>query len=253
MSGLTTNPTDRVYQRDDALHKANQVRHARKLLRSRIAQQEPRDGAKLAAQILLHPPQYAQTMTVERLLTAIHSFGSVRAKAIAGSCNARTLRGVSTHDRVRLAVACQRDAAHLKRWNPAPVSNADQARRALDDANRVRIFRAQTLREIKHAPDANAGAWRAAALINNPTRPVELDGLTVKAVLEAIPRVEAATARKIMRPLALADSTRLEMLSRSRSTQVATALLNRQSRLHAATRVADGGSAREQHAFPAAA
>ena len=129
-----------------------------------------------------------------------------------------------------------------------------QALRALAAADKVRLARARALREIAQAPTTAAGAWRAAALIN-ASRPGELDGLPVKAVLEAVPGVHQRATRQIMRPLALTDGTRLEMLSRSRSAQVATALINRHSRLQrpAATTVADGAPSREQRVLPAAA
>jgi hypothetical protein len=255
MSNATITPAAIARQRHNGLQKANRVRTQRRVLRERIADRAPLDGAKLVTKVLLEPPDYAQTMTVERLLRAVHGVGSVRAKAIAGPRNTSVLRALSTRDRVRIAVACQRGTAHLKHWRQSSTGNPNQARRALDDANRVRLLRAQTLRAISSAPEPTAGAWRAAALINNPARPVELNGLTVKAVLEAIPRVESFTARRIMRPLALTDSTRLEMLSRSRSAQVATALINRHSRLQrlAATTVADSAPAREERVLPAAA
>jgi ribosomal protein S13 len=253
MSNNTASPGGPERQCDRALQKANRVRTQRRLLRERIAHRAPLDGAKLAAKVLLHPPDYAQTMTVERLLTAIHGIGTVRAKAIAGPRSKSVLRALSTHDRVRFAVACQRHAAHLKHWQQSTTTNPKQSMRALDDANRVRLLRAQTLRVISNAPDAVTGTWRAAALINNPTRPAELDGLTVKAVLETIPGIEAATARKIMAPLTLSDSTRLEMLSRPRSAQLAAALISRRSRLQLPAATTDAAPARERRALPAAA
>lgn len=255
MSNATITPAAIARQRQHGLQKANGVRHQRRLLRGRIARLTPPDGAAMAGRVLLHPPHYAQTMTVERLLTAIHGFGPVRAKAIAGTGSTSVLRELCTDDRVSIAVACKDHAAHLKHWHQSTTINANQSRQALDDANRVRLCRVQTLRGISAAPDALTGAWRAAALINNPRRHVELDGLTVKAVLEAIPGIETAIARKIMRPLALTDSVRLEMLSRSRSAQVATALINRHSCLRrpAATTVADSAPAREERVLPAAA
>jgi hypothetical protein len=218
-------------QREDSLHKANHVRHQRRLLRERIARLAPPDGAALAARVLTHPPGHALGMSVERLLTAISSFGPVHASEVAGAASLTALGRLTGHERAEIASACQRRAAHLRgRRAIAPAPRREQALQALADADRVRLARAQALRLIAQAPTTVTGAWRAAALIRNSNRPQELDGLTIKAVLTAIPDVGGTCAQAVMEPLALSDRTRLAMLSPSRATRVAAAVIGRYGR-----------------------
>jgi hypothetical protein len=240
MSNPTPSPLSASCQRDDALERANWVRHERRLLREKIRRLAPPDGAALAARVLINPPAFAQTMTVARLLTAVHGVGKPRAKEIAGQRVTRRLGAVSARERERIAAECQRRAAHLKTLNVTVRTDRDQALRALECANRVRIARARSLGELAEAASRANAAFRAAALISNPKRPVELDGLTVKAVVEAIPRVHTSTARPFMRRLALSDSTTLGMLSRSRAITVATALIENYGQGHDAVLLATG-------------
>jgi ribosomal protein S13 len=232
MNNPTVNPAAVAHQREQRLQKASHVRHQRRLLRERIAALAPPDGAALAGRVLLHPPDYTLTMTVTRLLTAINGFGSVRAREIAGTHHTSPLGKLDDHERTAITSACRRRAAHLHGWQgPTQPPKPEQALRALARADQVRLERVRALRTIAQAPTTATGAWRAAALIVQTRRPEELDGLTVTAVLEAIPRVHAGIARQITTSLDLADSTRLGMLSRTRSTSVASTLIRRYSRL----------------------
>jgi hypothetical protein len=103
---------------------------------------------------------------------------------------------------------------------------------ALNEGNQVRCGRAQALREVTCAPTRANGAFRAAAILTSEKRPAELDGLAVQLVIEAIPRVQAHTARQLLGPLKISDTTTLGMLSRSRAVTVASALVERYGRGH---------------------
>jgi hypothetical protein len=214
-------------QRTAALAQANRVRHRRRLLRQRIARRDPPQGAALACATLLHPPDYARTMTVERLLTAINAFGSVRAKAIAGQHQRAALDALDAEDRARIAARCQQAAANLAaRHRHGPVDH-EQAMRALAGADRVRLARACALRAIARAPGRGTAAWRAAVLISASSRSPELQGLTVHAVVEAIPKVGETATRRLLEELQLSGGVRLEMLSRARAARIAATVLAR--------------------------
>jgi hypothetical protein len=231
MTISTTNP-EALRQRRDALDRANRVRRRRRHLRDTIARATPATGASLAAGVLLAPPGYAQTMTVTRLLTAIHGFGKSRAKGTAGRhAHNNQLGALSGPERARIAAETQRVAAHLTRRVEAPQRrNRAQAMDAINDANQVRFRRSRALREVASAPSRGSGAFRAAAILTSAQRPAELDGLAVQAVIEAIPRVQEASARRLLGPLKVSDTTTLAMLSRARAVTVASVLIARYGR-----------------------
>jgi hypothetical protein len=231
MSISTITPTTLSHQRAHALARANRVRHQRRLLRERIARLVPPDGAAMAESVLLRPPDFALTMTVERLLSAVQGFGSVRVRAIARAHEESPLGALADEERAAIASACQDTAASLRGRRRIGRHDPTQALRALAGADRVRLARVNALRKIAQAPTSATGAWRAAALINSSSRLAELDGLALKAIVEAIPGVRKSTAWEIMQPLSLSDSTRLSMLSRTRAASIASALISRYSRL----------------------
>lgn len=246
MGTTTRSPEAIALQRDERLAKANLIRTQRRLLRQQIAGLTPPDGAAVAGRVLLEPPEFALSMTVARLLTAVSGIGPVRVKAIAGTHKTSPLVGLSHSERVLIAGECERCAAGLNGWQrrSCRILDRPQAMRALTDADRVRLSRAGALRLIAQTPGTGLATWRAAALINNSTRPPELDGLTVKAVLEAIPRVGDHGAQALIDELSMSDSTQLSMLSRSRSAQVAAAVIVRYGRLGRRTPPAQISAAR---------
>jgi hypothetical protein len=229
----TRSPEAIALQREEGLAKANLIRTQRRQLRQQIARLTPLEGAALAGRVLLEPPEFALSMTVSRLLTAVNGIGPARAKTIAGAHKTSPLVGLSHSERALIAGECERRAATLNGWQRRSRRSPDrpQAMRALAGADRVRLSRAGALRAITQTPGAGLAAWRAATLINDSKRPRELDGLTVKAVLEAIPRVGDHGARALIGELALSDSTQLFMLSRSRAARIAAALITRHGRL----------------------
>jgi hypothetical protein len=232
LNASTRSAASAVRQREEHLAKANLVRRRRRLLRQRIAALEPPAGAALVARVLLAPPEFAQRMSVGRLLTATTGVGAVRAKAIAGAATTRPLGSFSNQERASIASACTRRVASLEglgRRRPQQHERS-QAMRALASADRIRLARAGALRMITQTPGTGLAAWRAASLINATARPVELDGLTVKAVLEAIPGVGERAAGALLGELALTESTQLLMLSRSRATRAAGVLIARHGR-----------------------
>jgi hypothetical protein len=227
MSSQTITIEDaRTREREARLRKANLVRERRRELRERIAGLAPPDGAALVASTLLEVPDYTRSMRVGRLLRAINGFGEDRARKTAGAHTTSQLGQLSISKRAAIAEECEFRAAHLK-THRGPQSDPELALQALAAADRVRLARAHALTQIAKAPTSTLGAWRAAALISNGARPTDLGGLTVRAVLEAIPGVHTEIARKIMEPLALTDTSRLEMLSRVRASRVAVDLIAR--------------------------
>jgi ribosomal protein S13 len=228
MGSPTISPASTLHQRTRALKLANDVRRRRRELRDKIRRLEPHDGARLAARVLLHPPAYARTMTVTRLLTAVHGYGKSRAKEVAGRrAFDRQLGRLSEGERARIAKECCARAAHRKRVRMAAHPDREQAMRSIADANRVRLARSGALRAIADAPNRANAAFRAAGLITSTTRESDLDGLTVKAVLEAIPGIQTFKARQLLGPLKINDGATLGMLSRPRAASIASALIER--------------------------
>jgi hypothetical protein len=211
--------------RQHALEKANRIRRKCRRLRERIAELPPSDGAALVAKVLLDPPEFTASLKIARLLRAIHGFGAVRAQKIAGPRARTSIGELSYRERVRIAAECVRRSESLSRRKPTPAPQRAASERALLGANQVRIARAQELGEIALARDPVQGAFRAGKLIISTTRPEPLDGLTVLAVLEAVPRMGDRAARKFMARLNVGDRTELWMLSRSRAVALATALI----------------------------
>jgi hypothetical protein len=213
-------------QRRVALAKGNGFRAQRAELCRRLRRLAPPAAGAAVAEVLRDPPPYARRMTAGTLMRTIHGFGVRRISKIAGRRKGSPLGTISAPERERIALGCEQGAAHLQLRN-ARRPERRQSLRALRSADKVRLARAHRLGEISRAPSKGHAAFRAAALIRRRRRAAALDGLTVKRVLEAIPGVGPASARRFMRPLMLNASTELGMLSRARSLEVADALIAR--------------------------
>jgi hypothetical protein len=202
------------------------IRTRRAHLKRGLQALPPATGATLVKGILLKPPTWAQTMSVETLIRAINGFGPERTRKILTATQARaSIASLEGPECVRLAAACERDAAHMhKRRCAAPVDHR-QAAEALRRAQHVRLTRAHTLAEIAQAPDTRGGAVRAVALIATTTRPSELEDLRVRSVLEAIPGISINRANKLMDSLALGETATLRVLSSPRANALTRVLL----------------------------
>ena len=224
----TTTTTDSRRTRMAALEHANAVRVARRDARERIKCLPPVTGAHLAKQIMLEPPEWANGMSLDRLLSAIRGFGDARIKQVAGGAAKVPLSQLGDVVRAAIASECARDAEHLSERRRSPIPDIGgripQAQQALAEANRVRLARARALARIAQAPSRVIGTFRAAGLIGNSRRGNEFDRLAVKKVLAAIPDVGVTGAGALMAELGILESTQLGMLSEARSRQIAVAV-----------------------------
>jgi hypothetical protein len=227
----TISITDSRQTRMDALGHANAVRVARCDARERIKRLPPLSGARFAEQIMLEPPEWANNMSLERLLGAIRGFGDVRIKQVAAGAATAQLGQLSYAVRAAIASECVRNAERLSegRRSPRPhiEQRTSQAQEALAEANRVRLARVQALAHIAQAPNRVIGAFRAAGLIGNSRRGNEFDRVAVKKVLAAIPEVSATRVDELIAELGILESTQLGMLSETRSRQIAVVVRQR--------------------------
>jgi ribosomal protein S13 len=206
-------------QQAAALAKGNGYRSQRAELRRESKRRTPSVGAERVRAILLAPPECMATITVERLIRSIHGFGAVKATQIAGRSKSKRLCDLRDSERARIADECTRRAADMVMRALPTAPNPTQASHALQTATRVRLARVEARREITGDSDPAA---RAAALIADPGRDPDLDGMTVQSVLEAIPRVGETRTRKILGMLAMNAATTLAGLSPARAKQLAT-------------------------------
>lgn len=231
MTTATTIIEDSKRKRMTALGHATAVRVARRDARERIKRLPPITGAHLAKQIMLEPPEWANSMSLDRLLSAIRGFGDVRIKQVAGGAAKVPLSQLGDVVRAAIANECAWDAEHLSERRRSPLPHIEQripqAQEALAEANRVRLARARKLAHIAQAPNRVIGAFRAAGLIGNSRRGDEFDRLAVKKVLVAIPDVNVTRASALMAELGILESTQLGMLSEIRARQIAVATRGR--------------------------
>ena len=224
----TTTITDSRRTRMAALGHANAVRVARREARESIKRVPPVTGARIATQILLAPPEWARSMSLERLLSAIRGFGRVRIKEVAAGAATVPVGQLGYALRAAIASECARDAEHLSERRRSPIPDIGgripQAQQALAEANRVRLARARALARIAQAPSRVIGTFRAAGLIGNSRRGNEFDRLAVKKVLAAIPDVGVTGAGALMAELGILESTQLGMLSETRARHLALAV-----------------------------
>ena len=224
----TTTIVDSRRTRMAALEHANAVRVARSDARERIKRVPPVTGAQIAKQVMLAPPDWARSMSLERLLSAIRGFGRVRIKEVAAGAATVPLGALGHVVRAAIASECARDAEHLSERGrslaPGIGGRIPQAQEALAEANRVRLARARKLAHIAQAPNRVIGAFRAAGLIGNSRRGNEFDRLAVKKVLAAIPDVGVTSAGALMAELGILESTQLGMLSEIRARHLALAV-----------------------------
>jgi hypothetical protein len=211
-----------------ALGHANAVRVARRDARESIKRVPPVTGAQIAKQIMLAPPEWAMSMSLERLLGAIRGFGRVRIKEVAAGAATVPLGQLGYAVRAAIASECARDAEQLSKRRRSSMPDIGQripqAQQALAEANRVRLARARALARIAQAPSRAIGAFRAAGLIGNSRRGNEFDRLAVKKVLAAIPDVGVTGAGALMAELGILESTQLGMLSEPRARHLARAV-----------------------------
>lgn len=213
------------HQRTAALAQANHTRSQCKRLREEINAQPPREGAILVARVLLKPPQFLANMKTGRLLLAIHGIGAKRAREIARLRLATPIGALSIHERVRIAAETVRRCEHMVRKQPPRTPAPEVSARALLDANQIRFARSGACHDISRARDPLQGAFRAAKLIIASDRAVELDGLSVLAVLEAVPGMGNKRARRVLEQLHVGISIELRALSRPRAVALASALI----------------------------
>ncbi len=224
-------PPTMIFSRRCSVQELNrrsaEIRTRRAHLKRQLKALPPATGAALVKGILLKPPVWAQTMSVHTLICAIHGFGPDRARKILTANQARaSIASLEAAERARVAAACERAAAHLRKRKAPPV-DPRQAAEALRRAQHVRLARAHTLAEIAQAPDTGRGAVRAAALIATTTRPCELDALRVRRVLGAIPGISLNRATTLMARVALGEAATLRALSSPRASALTRALLER--------------------------
>jgi hypothetical protein len=230
---MTTTRTlsDSRRTRMTSLTHANEVRVARRDARERIKRLPPVSGAQMAKQIMLAPSEWANGMSLERLLSAIRGFGRVRIKEVAAGAATVPLGQLGYAVRAGIASECALNAEHLSERRRSPLPDVDrrisQAQDALAEANRVRLARARALAHIAQAPNRVTGAFRAAGLIGNSRRGDEFDRLAVKKVIAAIPDVGVTGAGALMAKLGILESTQLGMLSETRARQIAAAARGR--------------------------
>jgi hypothetical protein len=99
-SARTTAPERSREQRLRALRQANEIRSARAQLRRDLA-----SGRFELAQILAHPPEFAQTAKVFGLLLLVPKIGPVKAGRLLAQCriaHSKTLAGLSDRQRAAL-------------------------------------------------------------------------------------------------------------------------------------------------------
>lgn len=218
----TSNTTFDVHcQRMQALVRANEIRIGRAAARRSLKHSAPRTAAGHAKEILLDPPLWAQGMTTERLLSAIRGFGPVRVRRIAGEATWMAIGHISDKARATIAMRCVTESSHLSGVRNGGPTNVGQAQQALQEANRVRLARADALAHIAKAPSRSLAALRAAALIGNPDRDPLFDGLPVRKALEAIPRVDHTTTNRLLDDLKMGRRATLGALSPFRARQLA--------------------------------
>ncbi|TMK38203.1 MAG: hypothetical protein E6G56_15525 [Actinobacteria bacterium] len=100
-----------------------------------------------------------------------------------------------------------------------------QQSHALAQANRVRGARGAALREIRTAPDRPTAIRLAAELVAGAARAPGCDGLRLREVLEAIPRVGSGASRDLLRLIGAPDGDpRLADLGATGAGEIARAL-----------------------------
>jgi|GEM_PF-3882521 hypothetical protein len=214
--------------RERARLNANRIRMRRADARRRIARQTPQDGARQAAVILISVPDWAATMTVERLLSAVAYIGPVKARSLASTSAETPIAELHPSTRAAIAHRLVHAAAGLHgRRVHSHQSNRAQARLALERANHVRLARAGAIAEIKTAPSTGAAAARLCELLLDTGREACLDGLVLRKLIEAIPRAGRERALELLAELKMNRSTQLGALSAARARQLATAIRSR--------------------------
>jgi hypothetical protein len=225
MSTTAQTSHDPILQRERALENANRIRLRRVAERKRIARQKPPAAGRTVARILLEVPEWAQTMPVVALLSAVPYLGEIKARKLAGPGAGSALATLDPAKRAQIAHRIIHLAKGLNA-NSRPVSGpaTEKAQRALHDANRVRLARAAAIAKIKRAPNMHAGAFTLAELITDPEREDCLDGLKLRRLLKAIPHIGEVRARKLIAELHLSETTELGALSELRARQITTAI-----------------------------
>jgi hypothetical protein len=99
-------PERTVQQRTDALKRANEIRTERALLKKRIRRHEIK-----VVDVLLDPPEYAGTMKVIDLLSAVPKLGPVKVNKLLVNCRispSKTLGGLSQRQRAEIVSMVRR-------------------------------------------------------------------------------------------------------------------------------------------------
>lgn len=179
MTAPTLNPPERsLDQRMEALKRANKIRSARAQLKLDL-----KAGRASIHDLLLAPPEYAETAKVFDLLLAVPKYGRVKVNKILQITRvspSKTLGGLSERQRKEVA-------SMLRRGDPAKTSSGytpaggtdrgSQHMRAYALANQTRLERAT----LKHR--VAAGDLAAADVVLAP--PPEAEAMTIANLLMA--------------------------------------------------------------------
>lgn len=198
-------PSRDLQQRMEALQRANKIRSRRAQLKRDI-----RAGRVKAYDVIVDPPDWAETMKVVHLLLAVPKLGTVKTGEILDRYQispVKTIGGLSPRQRAEI-LARLSALGSPRAWAPAvlpvrPVTRTGETPQhlvALGNANKVRLERANLRGSVETLPDLE-GLARLAALLLDP--PEGMRSASIGDVLTWPHRMGPGRSGRLLRRLAI--------------------------------------------------